>query len=88
MAAVLGDIRWKPQATFIFLVPVLIYVYMNHPDFQSVANSVNMSLQSLSTDTLQSQMRAPVVLSEILPIGLLGAFAAMMLAAFVGISVS
>lgn len=83
MAAVLGDIRWKPQATFIFLVPVLIYVYMNHPDFQSVANSVNMSLQSLSTDTLQSQMRAPVVLSEILPIGLLGAFAAMMLAAFI-----
>ena len=83
MAAVLGDIRWKPQSTFIFLVPVLIYVYMNHPDFQSVANSVNMSLQSLPTDTLQSQMRAPVVLSEILPIGLLGAFAAMMLAAFI-----
>ena len=83
MAAVLGDIRWRPQTLFIFLVPVLVYVYMNHPDFQSIADSVNMTLKSLPTDTLRSQMRAPVVLSEVLPVGLLGAFAAMMLAAFI-----
>ncbi len=83
MAAVLGDIRWKPQGIFIFLVPVLVYVYMNHPDFQHIENAVDTSLSLLPTDTLRSQMRAPVVLSEILPIGLLGAFAAMMLAAFI-----
>ena len=83
MAAVLGDIRWKPQGLFIFLVPVLTYVFMNHPDFQSVADSVNTTLSSLETDTLKSQMRAPIVLSEVLPVGLLGAFAALMLAAFI-----
>ena len=83
MAAVLGDIRWKPQGTFIFLIPVLVYVYMNHPDFQSIANAVNASLESLPTDTLRSQMRAPMLLYEVLPMGLLGAFAAMMLAAFI-----
>ena len=83
MAAVLGDIRWKPQGLFIFLVPVLAYVFMNHPDFQSVADSVNATLNSLETDTLKSQMRAPIVLSEVLPAGLLGAFAALMLAAFI-----
>ena len=83
MAAVLGDIRWKPQALFIFLVPVLAYVFMNHPDFQSVADSVNATLNSLETDTLKSQMRAPIVLSKVLPAGLLGAFAALMLAAFI-----
>ena len=83
MAAVLGDIRWKPQSLFIFLVPVLTYVFMNHPDFQSVADSVNATLSSLETDTLKSQMRAPIVLSEVLPTGLLGAFAALMLAAFI-----
>ena len=83
MAAVLGDIRWKPQGLFIFLVPVLTYVFMNHPDFKSVADSVNITLSSLDTDTLKSQMRAPIVLSEVLPAGLLGAFAALMLAAFI-----
>ena len=83
MAAVLGDIRGKPQGLFIFLVPVLTYVFMNHYDFQSTADSVNLALNSLETETLKSQMRAPVVLSEILPVGLLGAFAALMLAAFI-----
>jgi len=83
MAAVLGDIRWKPQGLFIFLVPVLTYVFMNHPDFQSIADSVNITMSSLETETLKSQMRAPVVLSEVLPVGLLGAFAALMLAAFI-----
>ena len=83
MAAVLGDIRGKPQGLFIFLVPVLTYVFMNHYDFQSTADSVNLALNSLETETLKSQMRAPIVLSEILPVGLLGAFAALMLAAFI-----
>ncbi len=56
---------------------------MNHPNYQSVADSVSSSLEKLSTDTLRSQMRAPFVLSEVLPVGLLGAFAALMLAAFI-----
>ena len=83
MAAVLGDIRWKPQGLFISLVPVLIIVFMNHPDYYVVNESVNISLRSLDTETLKSQMRAPIVLSEVLPVGLLGAFAALMLAAFI-----
>ena len=83
MAAVLGDIRWKPQGLFIFLVPVLTYVFMNHTDYTLVAESVNSSLDSLDSETLKSQMRAPIVLSEVLPVGLLGAFAALMLAAFI-----
>ena len=83
MGSVLAGFRGLPQGLFMFLVPVLIYVLMNHPDYQSVADSVTSSLDSLSTDTLKSQMRAPFVLSEILPVGLLGAFAALMLAAFI-----
>ena len=83
MGSVLAGFRGLPQGLFMFLVPVFVYVFMNHPDYQSVADSVNSSLADLSTDTIRSQMRAPFVLSEILPVGLLGAFAALMLAAFV-----
>ena len=43
----LGDRGKKPQGLFIFLVPVLTYVFMNHPDFKSVADSVNITLSSL-----------------------------------------
>ena len=83
MGVVLAGWRGVPQGMFMFLVPVLVYVLMNHHDYQHIANSVNTSLASLSSDTLKGQMRAPFVLSEILPVGLLGAFAALMLAAFI-----
>ena len=83
MGVVLAGWRGVPQGMFMFLVPVLVYVLMNHPDYQYIADSVNNSLASLSSDTLKGQMRAPFVLSEILPVGLLGAFAALMLAAFI-----
>jgi len=83
MGAVLAGFRGLPQGLFFLLVPVLIYVFMNHADYQSVADTVNLSLGELETDTLKSQMRGPLVLSTILPVGLLGAFAALMLAAFV-----
>ena len=83
MGSVLAGFRGLPQGLFFLLVPVLIYVFMNHADYASVAASVELSLQDLETDTLRSQMRGPIVLSTVLPIGLLGAFAALMLAAFI-----
>ncbi len=83
MGVVLAGWRGIPQAMFTFLVPVLVYVLMNHPEYTHIADSVNASLASLSSDTLKGQMRAPFVLSEILPVGLIGAFAALMLAAFI-----
>jgi len=83
MGSVLAGFRGLPQGLFFLLVPVLIYVFMNHADYASVAASAELSLQDLETDTLRSQMRGPIVLSTVLPIGLLGAFAALMLAAFI-----
>ena len=83
MGSVLAGFRGLPQGLFMFLVPVLVYVLMNHPDYQAVADAVNSSLDKISTDTLRTQLRAPFVLSEILPVGLLGAYAALMLAAFI-----
>ena len=83
MGAVLSGFRGIPQGLFFLLVPVIIYVFMNHPDYISVADSVSAALSEFNTDALKTQLRAPLVLSEILPVGLLGAFAALMLAAFI-----
>lgn len=83
MSSVLGGFRGMSQGLFFFAVPVLIYVFMNHEDYQSINASVTETLAQLDTDTLRSQMRGPIVLSKVLPVGLLGAFAALMLCAFV-----
>ena len=83
MGSVLAGFRGLPQGLFFLLVPVLLYVFMNHPAYEHVASAVNLSLDQLSTDTLKSQMRGPYILSVVLPNGLLGAFAALMLVAFV-----
>ena len=56
---------------------------MNHPDYHGIATSVNAALDGLDSDTLKSQLRGPMVLSNILPMGLMGAFAAVMFAAFI-----
>ena len=40
MAAVLAGFRGLPQGLFFLLVPVIIYVFMNHADYAPVAESV------------------------------------------------
>ena len=83
MGGVLAGFRGLPQGLFFLFVPVVIYVFMNHPDYQSVATSVNATLDGLGSDTLKSQLRGPMVLSNVLPVGLMGAFVSVMFAAFV-----
>ena len=83
MGGVLTGFRGIPQALFFLFAPITIYVFMNHVDYQSLAVSVNSSIDQLATDSLRTQLRAPLVLSKVLPVGLLGAFAALMLAAFI-----
>ena len=83
MGSVLAGFRGMAQGTFFLMVPILIYVYMNHNDYNHVKILVNQSLSMLDTETLRSQMRGPIVLSVVLPTGLMGAFAAFMLAAFI-----
>ena len=83
MGSVLAGWRGMPQTLFFLCVPVLAYTIMNHTDFFKISESVNTTLNSIDSDALQSQLRVPLVLSHILPMGLMGAFAAVMLAAFV-----
>ncbi len=83
MAGVLGNWKGFPQNLFILFVPIIIYTVMHHPDFSAIATNVDVILEGLETEALQSQLRGPVALTMLLPVGLMGAFAAVMLAAFV-----
>jgi SSS family solute:Na+ symporter len=83
MGQVLSNYRDIPRALFVLLVPVVAYTILHHPDFASKATYVSDALAGAETETLRNQLRVPVVLTAILPVGLMGAFAAVMIAAFI-----
>lgn len=83
MGSVLGNWRGFPQGLFLLFVPIVIYTVMHHPDFAALAAGVESAVSGVGNEAIRSQMRAPLVLATMLPVGLMGAFAAVMLAAFI-----
>jgi SSS family solute:Na+ symporter len=83
MGAVLSNWRGIPQVMLLLFIPVCAYTVLHHANFILQADSVNAVLEGVDSKTLQSQLTVPLVLTQLLPVGLMGAFAAVMLAAFV-----
>lgn len=83
MGGVLSTWRNLGMSAALLLVPIMAYTVMNHPAYADIRGSVDGVLASVDTDTIRNQLRVPLVLTHVLPHGLLGAFAAMMLGAFV-----
>jgi SSS family solute:Na+ symporter len=82
----MGDVlmNWRniPQwGLFLVFVPVVAYTFLHHPDFAGAAAGVRATIAGAGNAALQSQLTVPIVLSRLLPVGLMGAFAAVMLAA-------
>ncbi|NWF51336.1 MAG: sodium:solute symporter [Ignavibacteriaceae bacterium] len=84
MGEVLSNWRNIPQwGLFLVLVPVVAFVVMHNPFYSVQANNVNSILSTVDSEAIKSQLRVPLVLVEILPVGLVGAFCAVMVAAFI-----
>jgi SSS family solute:Na+ symporter len=82
MADLLTNWRLIPQwGLFLVFIPVVAYTIYHHVDYKAVAESINGTLAGAGNEAMQSQLRTPMVLNYLLPIGLKGAFAAIMLAA-------
>lgn len=67
----------------ITLLPLAAYVLMNHPDFADQASKVTQATAGIANEQFHSQMVIPAAVAQILPVGLLGAFAGVVLAAFI-----
>lgn len=83
MGKVLSIWRQVPQKVFYVLIPVLAYTVLHHPKFAGIATEVKAVLSNIPAEKIQSQTRVPLVLTKILPVGLMGSFAAVMLGAFI-----
>ncbi|MFH1688243.1 MAG: sodium:solute symporter [bacterium] len=81
MAGVLAGWRGLPQTLLFLFIPIVAYTVLNHVDFSSIAQAVEGVIAPLDSEAVRSQLRVPLVLSHILPKGIMGAFVAVMLAA-------
>jgi SSS family solute:Na+ symporter len=81
MADVLTNWRLVPQwGLFLMIVPIIAYTVFHHDNYKVLADNLNQILSNITVAD-QSQLRVPLVLNYMLPVGLKGAFAAIMLAA-------
>lgn len=89
MGRIIGIWRLIPLYLMFVLVPVCSYTLLNHPAYSVDAAQVNGAIAEIdmgnetATEAIRNQMTVPLALRQMLPIGLLGTFCAMMLAAFI-----
>jgi SSS family solute:Na+ symporter len=85
MGDVLANWRNIPQwGLFLVFVPVIAYTFMHHSDFTAQAAGLRPVLEGIGREALRTQLIVPLALSKLLPVGLMGAFAAVMLASGIG----
>ncbi|MBI1938291.1 MAG: sodium:solute symporter [Ignavibacteriales bacterium] len=84
MGEVLGNLRDIPKWLFLVFIPIIAYTILHHSDFSAIANDVNQTMGTIGNHEVQNQLRIPLVLSKILPVGVMGAFMAVMLMATIG----
>ena len=83
MAKVLGNWRSISQQLFFIFIPICAYTVMNNADFSSTAALVNGTLDKIGVAEDRFQMISPAVLRHMLPVGLMGAFAGVIILAFI-----
>ncbi len=85
MAKILGFARVGiAQHILVVLVPICGYVIMQSTVFESQAASATEVLNTITNEKTRLQMTVPVAIKQILPVGLIGVFCAVMMAAFIG----
>ena len=77
--------QWRKLAWWLMLVLLVCasYTLMHHPDFAAQAQVVNGRLSQIDNPTIQNQQTVSVAMGQFLPIGIMGAMCAVVLAAFV-----
>jgi solute:Na+ symporter, SSS family len=80
MGRIIGYWRTSIISVIMLLVPLCAFVVMNSSDYTATAAAAQQTIESLPTQQLQAQMRTPIVLAQLLPVGLMGLVCAVMMA--------
>jgi solute:Na+ symporter, SSS family len=83
MAGVLGSYRGWALLWSLTLMPLVAYTIMHHPNYADWAVQVQGVLDGIPDEQVRDQMITPLTMTLYMPVGLMGAFAAVMFAAFI-----
>ena len=83
MSKALGFTRSMTPWLVYVIVALCAYTILHHADFAVERAQVESVLATVDNESVQSQLRTPVVMRTLLPMGVLGLFCAAMLAAFI-----
>ena len=83
MGRVIGQLRPITQTLTIVLLPICAFTFLHHADFASGAAAAQGVLATVDSEQLRSQLMVTTAIAQFLPVGIAGAFAAVMFAAFV-----
>ncbi len=81
MARFLGTWRGIMQLMLFLFIPIAAFAILHNPKFAATAAAINQTLDAIPDAQTRSQVIVPLLLRNILPIGLVGTFAAVMFAA-------
>ncbi len=84
MATILARFRYVAMSLIFILVPIIAYVIFHDANYAADAQAINVKIGEVSNKYLQNQMNVPLAFAHVLPVGLLGAVAAV----FIGASIS
>ena len=79
VASVVAGWRGMAQSMCVLLIPLIAYAVMHLPAFQHIAAPIQAEISGLGDAQLQTQMTVPLFLKHVLPVGLYGLFAALIL---------
>ena len=77
MAAIVGNWRGFGKGLFVTLLGIAAYTYLTHPDFAQGAAAVGDVLSKIENPQIREQMRMPVALGMLLPVGIKGVVCAL-----------
>ena len=83
MGGVMGSFRGYVLQLTALLLPLATYTFINHPSFSTLSHQIASDLNQMGDEQLKSQMLVPVAMSHFLKTGMIGAFAAVFLGAFI-----
>ncbi len=83
MSGVLGQWRFFAQHMLLPIFAICVLAALNSPEFTDRVSGAREVLDGFAADRIRSELTVPLVLGKLLPVGLMGALAAVMMAAAV-----
>lgn len=83
MAYILGQWRFRVLMLITIALPICIKTFLTNPAYAEAASATIEQIAAIDTEPMRNQLRTPIAMHAMLPVGLLGLASAAMLGAFI-----